>query len=69
MEEARESEIPEIEAFAAKPFQDKDAGVAATVRHRAGDDDRVLELERESAATHALFALEDFNRRYAGLRR
>ena len=32
MEEARESEILEIEAFAAKLFQDKDAGVAATVR-------------------------------------
>jgi transposase len=31
MEEARESEIPEIEAFAAKLFQDKDAVVAATV--------------------------------------
>ncbi len=31
MEEARESEIPEIVAFAAKLFQDKDAVVAATV--------------------------------------
>ncbi len=29
----------------------------------------VLELERESAAAQALFVLEDFNRRYAGLRR
>jgi hypothetical protein len=32
MEEARESEIPEIEAFAARLFQYKDAGVEATVR-------------------------------------
>lgn len=31
MEEARESEIPDIEAFAAKLFQDMDAVVAAMV--------------------------------------